>query len=120
MKAPGLLNLPLPLKMLRFCLNPVSSDADGFLPDSPISGNFRKWQMDGAGHPSGNFRSGVRQLFESLCRQSGIGDGLFVTYLLIFTLLAASFLNVVRITRTLLEQLFEFVRQKSISIRTTL
>ncbi len=35
-----------------------------------------KWQMDGAGHPSGNFRSGVRQLFESLCRQSGIGDGL--------------------------------------------
>ena len=32
--------------------------------------------MDGAGHPSGNFRGGVRQLFESLCRQSGIGDGL--------------------------------------------
>ena len=28
-----------------------------FLPDSPISGNFRKWQMDGAGHPSGNFRA---------------------------------------------------------------
>ena len=57
-------------------LSECGSDADGFLPDSPISGNFRKWQMDGAGHPSGNFRSGVRQLFESLCRQSGIGDGL--------------------------------------------
>lgn len=42
----------------------------------PYFGKFQKWQMDGAGHPSGNFRSGVRQLFESLCRQSGIGDGL--------------------------------------------
>ena len=37
-------------------LSECGSDDDGFLPDSPISGNFRKWQMDGAGHPSGNFR----------------------------------------------------------------
>ena len=49
--------------------------------------------------------------FSSLFADSQVSEmGFYVTYLLIFTLLAASFLNGVRITRTLLEQLFEFVR----------
>jgi len=49
--------------------------------------------------------------FSSLFAESQVSEmGFYVTYLLIFTLLAASFLNGVRITRTLLEQLFEFVR----------
>lgn len=49
--------------------------------------------------------------FSSLFADSQVSEmGFYVTYLLIFTLLAASFLNGVRITRALLEQLFEFVR----------
>ena len=49
--------------------------------------------------------------FLSLFADSQVSEmGFYVTYFLIFTLLAASFLNGVRITRTLLEQLFEFVR----------
>ena len=49
--------------------------------------------------------------FSSLFADSQVSEmGFYVTYLLIFTLLAASFLNGVRITRVLLEQLFEFVR----------
>ena len=49
--------------------------------------------------------------FSGLFADSQVSEmGFYVTYLLIFTLLAASFLNGVRITRTLLEQLFEFVR----------
>lgn len=49
--------------------------------------------------------------FLSLFADSQVSEmGFYVTYLLIFTLLAASFLNGVRITSTLLEQLFEFVR----------
>lgn len=49
--------------------------------------------------------------FSSLFSDGQVSEmGFYVTYLLIFTLLAASFLNGVRITRALLEQLFEFVR----------
>lgn len=49
--------------------------------------------------------------FSSLFADSQVSEmGFYVTYLFIFTLLAASFLNGVRITRALLEQLFEFVR----------
>ena len=52
------------------------SDADGFC-RTALFGKFQKMaRWMGQGHPSGNFRGGVRQLFESLCRQSGIRDGL--------------------------------------------